>query len=222
MRKFVLLAVSIILLSLAACSRGPAGPGAKTDWIKLNGILYVSLLNTSYVAEPDLSFYDTIKRKNENVYRDGDASLLEAGTPVYSVAGYAPGFRLAAKQEQKLVIYQVSRNPDAKKGADLLDIEGKVERISVKEVDGAAELGSITERQQIEELVQLVLEAPVIDIVSQINSGAPEFTLSFHLLDGTEVGGFFWLNSGVLSPPGIELPEEFSDAILNARVVQLK
>jgi hypothetical protein len=111
--------------------------------------LYISLLDPSSITEQDLSFYDTIKRKNENVYRDGDASLVEAGTTVYSIAGYAPDFRLVVKKEQELVIYQASRNPDAKKGIDLLDIGGKVERISIKQVDGGTELGSISDSRQV-------------------------------------------------------------------------
>jgi len=222
MCKFMLLIVSMILLSsLIACSHESASlPDVKLGMIKLNGILYISILDPSSIIEEDLSFYGTIKRKNENVYRDGDASLLEAGTTIYSIAGYAPDFRLAIKKEQGFVIYQASRNPDAKKGVDLLGIGGKVERISIRQVDGGTKLGSITESRQIEELVSLVLEAPVFDTENQITLGAPDYTLSFHLTDGTQVGGFFWLSTGELSPPGLELPREFGDTILKATAIQ--
>jgi len=222
MRKSILLTVSIILLSsLIACSRESAElPDVSLGMIKLNGILYISILDPSSITEQDISFYDTIKRNNENVYRDGDASLLEAGTTVYSIADYAPDFRLAVKKEQELVIYQASRNPNARKGSDLLDIGGKVGRISIKQVNGGTELGSITESRQIEELVGLVLEASIFDTENQITLGAPDFMLSFYLTDGTKVGGFFWLSTRELSPPGLELPKEFGDAILNATGVK--
>jgi hypothetical protein len=95
-----------------------------------------------------------------------------------------------------------------------------VERISIQQVDSVVELASITGQQQIEQLVRLVLEAPLFDTENEISSGAPEFMLSFHLKDGTEVGGFFWLSSGELNPPGIKLPEEFGDAILSAAAIQ--
>jgi hypothetical protein len=214
-----------MLLSLIACSPNRAeSPGTgKSDMIKLNGILYtapVYWLDSLSIGESDLTLYATIKRKDRNVYRDGDASLLDAGTPVYSIAGYAPGFRLAVKKGQDVVLYQVSRNPSAKKGVDLLDVGGKVEYIGISKTDSATILATITEQAQIDSLVGMVLDAPVFGSASRTNSGTRVVMLSLRLLDGTEAGGFFWLDSGVLSPPGIQLPGEFGAAIWAAIVAQ--
>jgi hypothetical protein len=70
---------------------------------------------------------------------DGDAAYLEAGSPLYRVRGYRPAFRLAARQDGRLVIFEADTNPGARVGRDLLDLEGKVRRISVnRRADGTA------------------------------------------------------------------------------------
>ena len=60
----------------------------------------------------------------------GTLKVLEPGTPVYALSAYAPGFRLAVKEGQGVVFYQVSRNPRARRGTDVLDIrrEGRMYR----------------------------------------------------------------------------------------------
>jgi hypothetical protein len=58
--------------------------------------------------------------------RDGDAAFLPIGTPVYTVRGYRSSFRLAVRTRAGNVLFEADSNPRAKRGADLLDIAGKV------------------------------------------------------------------------------------------------
>jgi hypothetical protein len=56
--------------------------------------------------------------------QDGDAAYLEAGSPLYRVDGYRPTFRLGARQDGRLVLFEADTNPRARVGRDLLDLEG--------------------------------------------------------------------------------------------------
>ena len=94
--------------------------------------------------------------------QDGDAAYLEAGSPLYRVHGYRPTFRLAARQDGRLVIFEADTNPRARVGRDLLDLEGKVRRISINSrADGRSELGAITDPKQVAAMVRMLHGGPV-------------------------------------------------------------
>ena len=146
--------------------------------------------------------------------KDGDAAYLAAGTKVYLVKGYTPAFRLAAYEQGSLTLYEADTNPHAHKGADLLDIGGKVTYIGVNsEQDGVTELGAIKEQAQVSALITVVLQAPVDQ--SRVGQGEIRYFIAFHLLDGTVVLRAFWPQSGVMQR-GILLPPAFGDAIERA------
>jgi hypothetical protein len=42
------------------------------------------------------------------------AAYLDPGTPLYAVDGYRPSFRLAARREGRLVLYEAAENPSAR------------------------------------------------------------------------------------------------------------
>jgi hypothetical protein len=108
------------LLFAAACQAPWAQSACHTthiDWIN-----FVQVGSTQYVAGPSSSatlkesdlgpVYAQVKfRVSENVcdpnYRpkDGDAAFLEAGTPIYQVAGRPPGDQLAARFKGSIVVY---------------------------------------------------------------------------------------------------------------------
>jgi hypothetical protein len=103
-----------------------------------------------------------------------------------------------------MILYEADTNPAAKKGADLLDISGKVEYIGVNSaVDGTTELASIKEEGQVLELVDMILEAPV-DQTFRSHEGRQYF-IAFYLNDGTVVKRSYYIHSGDLSR-GIMLP----------------
>lgn len=192
------------------------------DWvnlIKFNDIMYDrKFVTLDSLAEEDLKYYDRVKFKLfDNVddldYRpkNGDAAYLEEGTLIYSIEGYSPDFRLVAKVGAERYLFEADTNPNATKGADLLDIGGKVEYIRINGgMDGITELASIKKKSLVSSLVEMVLNAPVDQTVR--SSGGSQLFIAFHLDDGTMVSRSFRPDSGVLER-GILLPDEFSRTI---------
>jgi hypothetical protein len=189
------------------------------DFIQLNDITYLRRTSQSVpLKESNLSLYDESKFEvAKNVHnpgymiKNGDAAFLEAGTPVYSLSGYSPYFRLVVRKDGEIFIYEADTNLNAKKGSDLLDIGGKVESIGTNsKIDGKTELLTIKDQAQIDELVRMILDAPV-DQVS-LKRGSDQRFLEFHLKDGTITKRPYWLDTGILER-GIQLPEEFGARI---------
>lgn len=178
MKRIIWLTLSLILvLPLAGCS-----DISWIDFIKISDITYVRANQVVYFNERDLSTYDKIRYKVAgNVYnpdykiQNGDAAFIEEGTPVYSIPGYAPDFRLVVRYDNEWLIYEADTNPKARKGSDLLDIGGKVESISI---DRKTELASIKDQTQVNELILLILEAPVDQTAS--DAGSELYFLVFH------------------------------------------
>jgi hypothetical protein len=153
---------------------------------------------------------------------DGDAAFVPAGDPVYLVRGYSPNFRLAARHDGRLLLYEADTSPQAKRGADLLDIGGKVKSISLlSQKDGKTVLSRLTERSRIDDAVRLVLDGPV----DQGPPGARVYgsndvvRVSFELDDGTAMVRSYDRVNGVLWR-GIQVAGIFqttvSDLVLSA------
>jgi hypothetical protein len=221
----LLLAASLLLVS---CSYSETSD--YIDFVKANGISYVGVAYFSggtgvgrTLVEADLGpEHFRVKQMLSGAakgpgYRttDGDSAFVPAGEPVYAVKGYATTFRLAARREGRLVLYEADSNPKAKTGRDLLDIDGKVVGIAlVSGKDGVTILGRITERSRIDELVRLVLSAPV-DQNPPLLSSSPRtplpmpttpiqrvpdhgFSVAFQLADGSATQRRYDIESGVL------------------------
>ena len=222
----VVLLPFLALVNCASHSNGPASSNTQTtviDWvnfIRFGGITYLAAPTRAGrpLTEGDLGpVFATVTFKlagnvqNPGYHsRDGDAAFLNAGTKVYRVKGYSPTFRLAARENNTVTLYEADTNPHARKGADLLDIGGKVQAIGiVGGQDGVTELGAIKDPKRVTELVTMVLEAPV-DQTRQ--GGNRRYFLAFHLVDGTVVTRAYWLDTGELAR-GILLPKAFGLAI---------
>lgn len=201
------------------------------DWVNFiyfGGITYVENFDNSAhpLTESDLGpQFGTVQFKYaDNVHepdymskhgKDGDAAFLEPGTVVYTLKGYQPTFRLAARMGDRIALYEADTNPRAQKGADLLDFGGKVTRIGVNsEEDGTTELGTITDPAQVAALVKLILDAPA-DAGQSVMDGTRYFIV-FYLQDGTLVKRSYWPATGEMTR-GIHVPKEFATAI-NAAV----
>ncbi|WP_410513910.1 hypothetical protein PaeBR_05675 [Paenibacillus sp. BR2-3] len=75
------------------------------------------------------------------VMQDGDATLLEEGTQLYEVKGYASSARLWAGD----LLYDAKENPSAQSINDLLDIAGKITAVRfVSGMDGTTPLKDFT------------------------------------------------------------------------------
>ena len=151
-----------------------------------------------------------------NELQDGNAAFLPPGSVVYRVKGYAPYFRLAARRNAQLLIYEADSNPTARRGGDLLDLSGKVFTISVDSDtgDGTNEIAAITDMSEVDKLVGMVLAAPVNQRTDAGHAGTRYF-LVFHLIDGTAVIRAYFRDTGELSR-GILTPPEFRAAIEGA------
>jgi hypothetical protein len=178
------------------------------DFIRFNGAVYLS---TAYFAEdippapvPTLGLDDLgpevgrvvtnwidgneeILYPNEPCYwdtPDGTAPRLAPGDDIYAVRGYATTFRLAARHEGEYVSYQVWCNDEAEVGADLFDIYGRVNRISVTaDVSESSGFAVIEDRATVARLVAMLLEGRVIP--EELSSMAPvTHQLIFYLDDG--------------------------------------
>lgn len=143
--------------------------------------------------------------------KNGDAAYHNAGTPVYTINGYAPEFRLAVYENGIVKIYEAESNPRAVKGADLLDLVSKVDYISINsEVDGTTVLATINDPLIVQEMVKMTLEADLKGDSSHVQGS--RYFIAFHLLDGTLVTRSYWIDQGLLWPT-ILLPEEFATLV---------
>jgi hypothetical protein len=157
-----------------------------------------------------------------NRARDGDATVLEAGTPIYAVKEYATSFRLAAKLEGQdgIWLYEAARRPTAATNADMLDVAGKVVAIDVYDpVNRTTLLATICDVRSVERLMDAILAAP-------LHGGAEagpawQYYLVLRLQDGTASGRTLAPASAGLANPrssGIAVSSEVIEALEQAVV----
>ncbi len=109
------------------------------DFVRFGGITYLAAGDRGSRALADHNLGSVYTRVRHMLYghvtdpgyhtQEGDAAFLPIGTPLYVVSDYAPWFRLAAGHATRIRLYEADTAPDAKTGADLLDIMGKVHTI---------------------------------------------------------------------------------------------
>jgi hypothetical protein len=151
-------------------------------------------------------------------FRNLEATFLPVGTPVHAVKGYPTSFRLAARSDGRLALYEPWSRPTARVGADLLGgSEGKVERIGVySQHEPLRRLGVIDDRRQVQRLVRLVIRAPVAE---QDPAAGPQddepYVVSFHLADETATSRLFNARTGFLAG-GVIVPDGFTAAVRKA------
>ena len=209
MRRSMLAVVMVALLAggcdLVMTPTVSGGPGCRKlvrqdaadylNFVKLNGITYTAdrpvvgrTLGDGDLGPVHARVRCSLRDKMDperGEPQDGDAAYLEAGSPLYQVRGYQPTFRLAARQDGRLVIFEADTNLRARVGRDLLDLEGKVRRISINSrADGTTELGAITDLKQVAGMVRMLLTGPVDQRV-QPTGEQPVRLVAFHLRDGT-------------------------------------
>lgn len=236
MRRWAGLLV-IACLALGACQRsdrtGQDIGGASIDGIQFQGVFYAKwTMVTSHpkgirpLGPADLGSVVgrvVANRADEPVesavpFRNLKAMFLPVGTPVYAVRGYPTSFRLAARSNGRLAIYEPWYFSTARVGADLLGgIQGRVRRIGVYTSDERRRLlGSIDNPQQVAHLVRLVLRAPAVE---QDPARGPlddeHYLVSFHLRDGTAASRLFNARTGFLAG-GVVVPDEFIAAFREA------
>lgn len=223
MRPALLLSVVIMLGSSCDALSGVASTGGGTppncsaiidyvDFVRNDGIFYSA--SHSMLGRPitrnDLGA-ERFRVKNtvslttcDPHYRpvDGDAAYVPTGEPVFAVRGYAPAFRVAAQHNGMLVLYEADSNPAARRGADLMDIEGKVKSIALlDQKTGRIASSRITDRSRVEGLVRIIASASIDpNYPSPLATRPVDYVqLAFELDDGTvtvraydRTGGVLW------------------------------
>ena len=231
-----LAAVAVLAIAGACTSGQPESPSATkspgggcipeyADFMRLGGITYVGQGPRQVgrpITEADLGpVVGKVKRTLSESFpvctkyteNDGDAGFVEVGEPIFTLKGYDRRFRLATRSFRELRVYVVGTNPAAKRAGDLLDLEGKVTRIQVNDVnDWVRQLGEITDPAEVDRLVSLVLAAPLDPTLQRNGSEQPVYTIAFWFRDGTAMSRSYWVTRGDLWQ-GIALPDEFRTAI---------
>jgi hypothetical protein len=209
-----------LIATLAACSAPLAG-GSVThiDYLQM-----VRVAGITYLAQPAaggraltpgdlgpvvgstrvrLADYNNPSRQ----LQDGDATYLPRGTKLYQVNGYLPRFRLTAAYMGQWPIFESYDNPSARRGADLLDIQGKVASIEINDpAQQMRAVGVISAAAEIALLVDSIDSAPVTRAPRP--RGGQEYELVFKLKDGTISARAFdvgsgWLAGALLLPPEV-------------------
>lgn len=222
---------------LAACGTdSTTGPGYSAplcwpDFVKLNGITYLGVVRA---AGRDLTAADLGEQIGAVTFmvqgnvtdpayeaEDGDAGLLEPGTPLRQVKGYDPTFRIAAKAGNGIYLYEAAYNPGAVRGSDIFDLEGAVDSIGVYAV-GVPEyrLAVIRDPALVESMVQMVSDARLLNADEVQVADDVYYLVAFHLKDGTSMVRQYLFFAGHLVLPAwsqaghwAEVPTAFSDAI---------
>jgi hypothetical protein len=171
-----ILVIFFATLIILSCGFLKPKPSPWGDSIHFQGITYTHPQRDvgRAITQSDLgSQYATIRFQinghvsNVSAYqmRDGDATELSVGTPIYAMREYQTTFRLIARVSQgNFELYQALVNSNARVGSDLLDIQNKVASIDITNLtplgDLAAPVAVITRATDIETLVNEILTAP--------------------------------------------------------------
>lgn len=220
MRKTILFALSLIIIISTGCIKKMAEI-EWVDFIKFDDIMYVS---NDYLTNDELDnielgeVYDTVKHKIADVVfdtkykaRDGDAAFHEIGTKVYSVLGYDTDFRLAVQTEYGIRLYEADSNPNASYGKEILDIENKVDYITLNsESDAQTVIATIDNKTDVESITNIVLNSPIVNEVNRTSDTM--YFLEFHLIDGTSITRCYWIDDGLLER-NIKLPDDIKNII---------
>jgi hypothetical protein len=202
-RPALLIATLLVAASCGSLTGGTGRPPGCTaiidyaDFVRNEGIFYDS--SHSYLGRPITSSdlgAERFRVKNtvslttcDPHYRpvDGDAAYVSTGEPVFTVKGYAPTFRLAAQRSGVLVLYEADSNPAARRGADLLDIEGRVKNIGLlDQKTGRVATSRLTDRSRVADIVSAIARASVDQSQMSTSARPSDFVqLAFELDDGT-------------------------------------
>ena len=220
----------LVMAWVAALALGACGSVTVdyVDFVKWNGIDYWDPHAGvgRAIVEADLGpeyfrVKQTVAKANRGLgyqIQDGDAAFVPTGEPVYALRGYAPTFRLGARHDGRLVMYEAHINPAAKFGRDLFDIDGKVTSIAILDQRrNTTVIGRISEAARVEGLVRLVLDAQVggpgpIAPSAGLRPPPVFATISFELKDGTALVRGYDLTTSTLTP-NVTVPTAFRDAI---------
>jgi len=210
---FVLVAGAIWILGRALVSPPHIPCEAIRPLITYHGITYTpatAMESSHQLTEADLgAVIGTAGTGPHDVQYD--CALLSPDQQVYRIIGYRDTFRLAARGQNGIFFFEVADNPSAKMGADLFDINGKVQFITVAPFGNPGSPSkTVRDPQSIQVLTKIILAAPV---ARQCSYGQDEEVFLFHLKDGNVVEADYGPTSQELGtgwPQCVTLPQRFA------------
>jgi hypothetical protein len=118
----------------------------------------------------------------DHVEKNGDAAFLPIGTVVFALQGYKSEFRVVANNK----IYEVNDNSNAATMGELLDIDGKVEKISLESAEDGSPIGDFSKEASVEFIHELMTLPNVgFNAVYEKTKNEAGIFLRVHLQDGT-------------------------------------
>jgi hypothetical protein len=203
---------------VAACGPGPEDP-RHTDILFWNGVYYQAPFASTgrELTDNDLGPEQFRVRRQVSDGRialtDRDAAYVPEGTPVFKVAAYRTSFRLAARHDGRIFVYESTPHSGATRGADLLDLEGHVAAVAFLErVEPDVVLTRLDDRARLDALVGMISIAPVDISGPWGNISGKGVFLAFDLTDGTRTVRHHDQGRGVFADV-IRVGDEFNDLI---------
>ncbi|MEF7562826.1 hypothetical protein V4V35_07480 [Bacillus infantis] len=221
----------LLVFVLSACSsfKNAVGgcPDAEISWVDvvmINGIKYEGEdegLSEGEAPEKGQKIGEVRYMLADNAcsnhkLRNGDAAFLPVGTEIFEIAGYRSDFRVLAGNK----VYQVSENKKAKTISELLDIEGKVKKMSLESDYDGSHVSDFTEQETVDFVKEfLSLKYAGYDKAhKKINSDNRVF-LRIHLMDGSSFNFVYWPDENVLNL-GAFGTEEMKEIVLGRKGIE--
>ncbi|MFC3750061.1 hypothetical protein [Paenibacillus sp. GCM10012306] len=158
---------------------------------------------------------------SDHITVNGDAAFLPVGTEIYELKGYRPEYRVVANH----YIYEVSDNSQARTVGDLLDIGGRISKVSIESgIDGSLIRYFDPEAAKVfeEELLRLkASDFKEIYAVTSRTKNERQIFLRVHLQDGTSLRMIFYAEANAIHPGGFGT-EKLKEVILSQKDAQGK
>jgi hypothetical protein len=170
--------------TVAGSQQGGAQDSESTHEVAVHGesIMMIPDYPTDFLMKVDGITYYTTSLTSGNILKDNDLGPLFAEVnwqstssttkeqaaskpvPVYAAKGYDTSFRLAARMDDGLRMFEAFFNPKANEASDVLDIGGKVSGIGISHwlpYPATPQVGSIKDSEKVERLVRGLMDAPL-------------------------------------------------------------
>ncbi|MED1949757.1 hypothetical protein EDM59_30720 [Brevibacillus nitrificans] len=144
--------------------------------------------------------------------KNGDATIEQVGTPIYSVKGYSEQFRLFIGDN----LYEVNDNPHAKTIGDLYDIRGKVSKVTLESIEDNSYIKDFTKdasEQFVEELLKLKYVG-FQEVYKETGLNGNKFFIRIYLSDNSSLLISYWSDENIITPGAIT-NEAFKTIVLS-------
>lgn len=196
----VVASCGVVMKSIKPCM-------AEIDWVDflmINNIMYTHNYDgtKAVTAEQlgdevgEVSYMLNENACSRHVIKNGDAAFLPIGTVIYTLKDYKSEFRVVAENN----IYEVRENPNADTMGTLMDIEGKVDKVSLESGQDDSPIGDFSQEASSEFIAEL-LPLPYVgfDAVYEKAKHEAGIFLRVHLQDGTSFRMVYYQEANAFS-----------------------